>query len=172
MEYSFGFVGVGTMNAAIVRGIATLPAPPKSLVLSPRGAARAAELSAEFGPLVTVAKDNQAVVDASDVVFVGVLPRLGEEVLRALRFSERHTVVSLLSTMPLAEARRRDRRLLAVPRSLPCAREAESPASRRTITRARSPVSRCGHAVRPCRPRRSCEPSRCRPSQSSGAHAS
>ena len=46
---------------------------------------RAPELSAEFGPLVTVAKDNQAVVDASDVVFVGVLPRLGEEVLRALQ---------------------------------------------------------------------------------------
>ncbi|EOD42071.1 hypothetical protein EMIHUDRAFT_194771 [Emiliania huxleyi CCMP1516] len=77
MEYSFGFVGVGTMNAAIVRGIATLPAPPKSL-------------------------DNQAVVDASDVVFVGVLPRLGEEVLRALRFSERHTVRACCAPVPPA----------------------------------------------------------------------
>lgn len=98
---TYGFVGVGTMNAAIVRGMCTLANPPKAVVLSPRGAEKAAALKSEFPDLVTVASDNQQVVDQCDVIFVGVLPKLGEEVLSALKFSERHTVVSLLSTMPM-----------------------------------------------------------------------
>ena len=97
-----GFIGVGTMNSAIVRGLCTLPAPPERLVLSPRNAEKAAALAAEFPSLVSVAATNQAVVDAADVVFVGTLPAATEEVLRALKFRASQTVVSLVSTAPLA----------------------------------------------------------------------
>ena len=88
-----GFIGVGTMNSAIVRGLCTLPAPPERLVLSPRNAEKAAALAAEFPSLVSVAATNQAVVDAADVVFVGTLPAATEEVLRALKFRASQTVV-------------------------------------------------------------------------------
>ena len=98
----YGFVGVGTMSSAIVRGMCTLPESPQSVVLSPRGAEKAAALAAAFPGTVSIAADNQGVVDASDVVFVGVLPKQCEEVLRALRFEARHTVVSLVSTAPLS----------------------------------------------------------------------
>ena len=61
----YGFVGVGTMSSAIVRGLCTLPFPPPSIVLSPRGAEKAAALAAEFGPqMVRVASSNQEVVDS------------------------------------------------------------------------------------------------------------
>ena len=72
------------------------------LVLSPRNAEKAAALAAEFPSLVSVAATNQAVVDAADVVFVGTLPAATEEVLRALKFRASQTVVSLVSTAPLA----------------------------------------------------------------------
>ena len=98
----FGFVGVGTMSSAIVRGLCTLPAPPAAVVLSPRGAQKAAALYGEFPSLTRVAGSNQEVVDCSDVVFVGVLPKQTEEVLRGLTFEPRHTVVSLVSTAPLS----------------------------------------------------------------------
>ena len=100
---TYGFVGVGTMSSAMVRGICTLPAPPcGAVVLSPRGAEKSAALKGEFPALITVAADNQEVVDKSDVIFIGVLPKHCEEVLRALKFSERHTVVSLVSTAPMS----------------------------------------------------------------------
>ena len=99
----YGFVGVGTMSTAIVRGICTQDAPPcRGVVLSPRGAENAAALLAEFPALVSVAADNQAVVDQADVVFIGVLPKDAEGVCRALEFAPRHTVVSLVSTTPMA----------------------------------------------------------------------
>ena len=70
------------MSSAIVRGLCTLPAPPAAVVLSPRGAQKAAALYGEFPSLTRVAGSNQEVVDCSDVVFVGVLPKQAEEVLR------------------------------------------------------------------------------------------
>ena len=98
----YGFVGVGTMSSAIVRGLCTLPAPATNIVLSPRGAERAAALAKDFPSMCTIAASNQEVLDKSDVIFVGVLPKQCEEVLRGLNFDSRHTVVSLVSTAQLA----------------------------------------------------------------------
>mmetsp|Transcript_18451 Transcript_18451/g.47312 ORF Transcript_18451/g.47312 Transcript_18451/m.47312 type:complete len:299 (+) Transcript_18451:3-899(+) len=100
----YGFVGVGTMSSAIVRGMCTLPTPPMQgeVVLSPRGAAKAAALAAEFPGAVKIASSNQEVIDSCDIILVGVLPKQCEEVLRELRFEARHTVVSLVSTAPMA----------------------------------------------------------------------
>jgi pyrroline-5-carboxylate reductase len=99
---TYGFVGVGTMSSAIVRGMCTLPEPLGSVVLSPRGAEKAGALASEFPSAVRVAKSNQEVLDASDVVFIGVLPKQTEGVLRELKFEARHTVVSLVSTTPFS----------------------------------------------------------------------
>lgn len=97
----YGFVGVGVMSSALVRGICTLADPPP-VVLSPRGAAKAAALAAEFPALVRVAASNQEVVDGADVVFIGVLPKDAEAVCRSLKFAPTQTVVSVVSTAPLA----------------------------------------------------------------------
>lgn len=98
----YGFVGVGTMSSAIVRGLCTLPAPPSKVVLSPRGTAKAAALQAEFPRIIEIAKTNQDVVDQCDVCFLGVLPKQMEEVVGSLTFDKRHTIVSLASTTPMA----------------------------------------------------------------------
>ena len=101
-----GFVGTGTMSSAIVRGLCTLPEPPASVVVSPRNAQKAAALVAELPGRVSVGADNQAVVAASDLVFVGVLPAQTEAVVRALSLTRgRHQVISLVSTARLGDLR-------------------------------------------------------------------
>jgi len=104
-DLQVGFVGCGTMSSAIVHGLCTLDAPPRSVVVSPRNAEKAAELYEAFPSLVRVAASNQEVLDSSDTVFIGVLPKLAEAVIRDLRFEKRHTVVSLVSTAPLDSLR-------------------------------------------------------------------
>ena len=94
-----GFVGVGTMSSAIVRGLCTAPADaPKSIVLSPRGKANATALASEFPSVCTIAESNQAVVDAADWVFLGVLPSMAEEVFAPLTFREGQIIINLLAT--------------------------------------------------------------------------
>jgi pyrroline-5-carboxylate reductase len=85
-----GFIGTGTIAAAMVEGLGG------DAVLSPRGAAVAADLAARL-PGVTVADTNQAVVDQCDVVVLAVRPQVAEAVVRALRFREGQKALSLIA---------------------------------------------------------------------------
>jgi pyrroline-5-carboxylate reductase len=95
-----GFVGVGTINSAVVRGLCTAEgATPESVVVGPRNAAKAAALVAEFPGLVSQAATNQAVLDASETVFLATPP--GPDALReacaSLTFRADHTVICLVA---------------------------------------------------------------------------
>lgn len=85
-----GFVGTGTMTAAMVEGLGG------GVVVSPRGAAVAAGLAARF-PEVTVAETNQAVVDQCDMVVLAIRPQIAEGVVRELRFRAAQKVLSLVA---------------------------------------------------------------------------
>ena len=66
---TYGVLGVGSIARAIVIGLCDGISDPPRIVLSPRGAAVSAELAGRY-PSVSVAADNQAVVDGADVVLV------------------------------------------------------------------------------------------------------
>jgi pyrroline-5-carboxylate reductase len=92
----FGFVGTGAITEAMVTGIAGSALNVSGIVVSPRGAEIAARLAARF-PSVRVAPDNQAVVDAADVLFLAIRPQVAEDVVKALRFRPDQAVVSLIA---------------------------------------------------------------------------
>jgi pyrroline-5-carboxylate reductase len=88
---TLGFIGTGTMAAAMVEGLGG-----GDILLSPRGADVAADLALRF-PGVRVASSNQAVVDGSDLVVLSIRPQVAEEVVRALRFRPSHKILSLVA---------------------------------------------------------------------------
>lgn len=95
-EPRLGFIGVGTIASAIVRGLCA-GSEPASILLGPRGT-RCAELVAEFPTRLRVAADNQAVADGCDVLFLCVLPQQAAAVLEPLRLRDDQLIVSVLST--------------------------------------------------------------------------
>lgn len=97
-----GFIGTGTITAALVTGLCRAGPPPESILVSPRNAERAAALAAAFCE-VRVAEDNQAVVDGSDWVVLAVTPRLAREVVGALRFRAEQRILSLMAVLTLSE---------------------------------------------------------------------
>merc|ERR1712195_6810 len=92
-----GFIGIGTMNAAVIRGLCTSECPPEAIVLGPRNADKAAQLATEFPHIVTVATSAQEVVDKTAYVVIAVLTTAAEAQCRELTFSAAHTVVSLMA---------------------------------------------------------------------------
>jgi pyrroline-5-carboxylate reductase len=94
---ALGFVGTGTINAAMVTGLCTDPAQPYSIRVSPRNAAVAARLAARFDR-VRVGASNQEVIDASDVVFLAVRPQIAADILAPLRFGPDKRIISLIAT--------------------------------------------------------------------------
>ena len=91
-----GFIGTGTITEAIVTGIARSELNAEVLLVSPRNATVASRLAATF-PLVEIARDNQDVIDRSDVVFLAIRPQIVRDVLRELRFQDGQRVVGLVA---------------------------------------------------------------------------
>jgi pyrroline-5-carboxylate reductase len=91
-----GFIGVGNIASAVVRGLCRAEPAPEKIVLSPRNAEKAAALATEFSN-IEIAADNQAVVDACDWVMLAVLPPDAPTVTRALRFRPDQKIVSLIA---------------------------------------------------------------------------
>lgn len=103
-EKRFGIIGVGQIASDLVRGMKTEPAFPEPILLSPRGQETARRLAESYAG-VTIARDNQEVVDGSDVVFLSVRPDAATGVLRELRFRPGQLLVSLVAISPLAVLR-------------------------------------------------------------------
>jgi pyrroline-5-carboxylate reductase len=93
-----GIIGTGTIAAAVVKGVAE---DGHTITVSERNAATAARLSKTFSA-VSVAP-NQAVLDRSDVVFIGLMAEAAPEVLGKLSFRAEHRVVSLMASASLAD---------------------------------------------------------------------
>lgn len=69
--------------------------------VSPRNAEKAAALAAAF-PQVCVAKNNQEVVDGSDVVVLAVISQVARETIGALQFRAGQRVISLMGLFSLS----------------------------------------------------------------------
>lgn len=99
-----GFLGTGTITAHMVRGLKGSALADWPVLLSPRNAETAAALAASL-PGVTVAADNQAVIDGSDLVILAVRPQVAEAVIRPLRFRTDLPLISLIAGLPIATIR-------------------------------------------------------------------
>lgn len=102
LDARLGFIGVGNIANALITGLCSSATPPRHVTLSPRGAATAKALASRFA-MVQVADSNQAVLDASDCVFLAVRPQVARETLGALRFDASHRIVSLIAILPLPQ---------------------------------------------------------------------
>ena len=71
-----GFIGTGNIVSDVITGISKSKFYYKKIIISPRNKKKAQYLKKKFKGIM-VAKDNQAVIDMSDWVFLGVLPKVG-----------------------------------------------------------------------------------------------
>jgi len=89
-----GFIGVGTLSSAVVSAMAH-KYPERTIYLSPRSNDKVSALTAA-NPNVHRLESNQDVIEACDIVMLGMLPPQAADVLSTLVFSERHIVVSFV----------------------------------------------------------------------------
>ena len=94
---SIGFIGTGTITAAMVRGIrASAKLRDWPVLLSHRNAELAAQLAGAFAG-VTVGQSNQDVADRSELLVLAVRPQIAQEVLTGLALRADHRVISLIA---------------------------------------------------------------------------
>jgi len=102
LEYekaTVGFIGIGTINSAVCRGLLKSDALPAKVIIGPRNAQKAAALAAEYPDKVTVAESNQAVIDSCDWVFLGTPPQkdITQQTFGELKFRKDQPVLSFIA---------------------------------------------------------------------------
>jgi pyrroline-5-carboxylate reductase len=95
-----GFIGTGTISAAVIEGLQSLPDAPE-IVVSPRSEATSLALSAKFKK-VSRAKTNAEVATA-DIVFLGMRPMHLEEAMAGIDLKAGQIVASMVAGFSYAD---------------------------------------------------------------------
>ena len=94
---NFGFIGTGNIVSDIITGMNDSKIRYKKIIISPRNQKKAKQLKKKFKKII-IAKNNQSVINESDWVFLGVLPKVGDKILPKLKFRNKQIIVSFMST--------------------------------------------------------------------------
>ena len=100
-----GFIGTGKITSSIIYGIFKSKLKNFKISVSPRNRSIANKLSKKFRS-VGIRKDNQEVIDRSDIIFLAVTPNVGLKILDKLRFTSNKKIISFISTINLANLKK------------------------------------------------------------------
>lgn len=119
MDKRLGFIGVGNMGEALVKGlIASKAAQPSQICVSARRAERVEELKKTYGVL---GGSNAEVARHSDVLVLAVKPQILDQVLRGIApdVSSDQLIVSVAAGVPIAAIERRLHPPMRIVRAMP-----------------------------------------------------
>ena len=90
-----GFIGIGRIASAVVKGLCTSNIENTTINLSPRNDSNSNYLAKIYSS-VNRLENNQLVLDNSDIIFISVPPNNSKEILNNLKFKETHTIISFI----------------------------------------------------------------------------
>ena len=102
---NIGFLGTGHITYSIILGIFKSKLKIKKIYISPRNKNIAKKLSKRFKK-VTIAKDNQQLINRSSLVFLAITPQVGKKILSKLNFKKKQKIVSFISTINLSQLKK------------------------------------------------------------------
>ena len=114
-----GFIGTGNISSDVITGICKSKLSFKKIIISKRNKTKSQFLKKKFKNKIIIARNNQDVIDNSDWIFLGVLPKVGEKILPDLKFKSNQTLVSFMSTVNLKQLKKITNKKGNVVRAIP-----------------------------------------------------
>ena len=102
---NLGFIGTGKIASSVITGIHSSKIACNKILISPRNKKIANNLKKNFKKVI-IAKNNQEIVDNCKWVFLSVTPNVGKKIIKELKFKSNQTIVSFISTIPLAQLKK------------------------------------------------------------------
>ena len=100
-----GFLGTGHITSSVIEGIFKSKLKIKKIYISPRNRLISKKLRRKFKK-ITVSKNNQQLIDASNWVFLAITPKVGHKILKKLNFRRNQKIVSFISTINLEKLKK------------------------------------------------------------------
>ncbi len=115
---NLGFIGTGKITSSVVTGICRSRISFKKIILSPRNINVAKKLKRQFRK-VSIAKNNQEIVNSCNWVFLAVTPTVGQKIIKNLKFKSSQTIVSFISTITLPQLKKAIKVKATIVRAVP-----------------------------------------------------
>jgi len=113
-----GFIGTGKIASSVITGICNSKISFKKILVSPRNRNIAQKLKRKFRK-VSIAKNNQEIVNACNWVFLAVTPKVGKKIIPNLKFRSNQKVISFIATINLAQLRKAIGKKVKIVRAIP-----------------------------------------------------
>jgi pyrroline-5-carboxylate reductase len=113
-----GFIGTGKIASSVITGICNSKISFKKILVSPRNRNVAQRLKRKFRK-VSIAKNNQEIINACNWVFLAVTPKVGKKIIPNLKFRSNQKVISFIATINLAQLKRVIGKKVKIVRAIP-----------------------------------------------------
>ena len=113
-----GFIGTGKIASSVITGVCDSKISFKKILISPRNRSVAQKLKRKFRK-VSIAKNNQEIVNSCNWVFLAVTPKVGKKIIPSLKFRSNQKVISLIATINLTQLRKAIGRKVKIVRAIP-----------------------------------------------------
>ena len=100
-----GFIGIGKIASSVIEGICNSEIPYKKILISARNRKISQNLKKKFKKIIIV-QDNQELINDCNWIFLSITPIVGKKILKDLKFKSNQTIISLISTMNLAQLKK------------------------------------------------------------------
>ena len=100
-----GFIGTGKIASSVILGVCRSKIKFRQIIVSPRNKKIANNLKKKFKK-VSIAKNNQDVINKSNWIFLSITPKVGDKIIKDLKFKSNQTIISFISTINLSELKK------------------------------------------------------------------
>jgi len=113
-----GFIGTGKIASAVINGVCSSKIPFNRIYISPRNKLIAQQLKKKFKK-ISVAKNNQEIVNKCEWVFLSITPNVGNRIIKNLQFKSSQTIISFISTIKLNQLKKAIKVKAKIVRAIP-----------------------------------------------------
>jgi len=113
-----GFIGTGKIAASVITGIYNSNISFSKIIISKRNNLIAQKLKKKF-KRVSIAKNNQEIVDNCNWVFLSITPIVGQKIIKNLKFRSNQTIISFISTITLKQLKKDIKVKAVIARAIP-----------------------------------------------------
>ena len=82
-----GFLGTGHITTSVIEGIFKSKLKIKKIYISPRNKLLANKLNRRFNKVI-ISKNNQHLINDSNLIFLAITPKVGHKILKKLNFEK------------------------------------------------------------------------------------
>ena len=115
---NLGFIGTGKIAFSVITGICNSSIKYKRIFISSRNKIISRRLKKKFKNII-IEKNNQKIIDNCNWVFLSITPKVGDKIIKNLRFRSNQTVISFISTINLSQLKRSIKVKAKIVRAIP-----------------------------------------------------